>query len=159
MFMVFKKYKNQSSKLDLKTTIFLICYHLIILFFLPLDPLTVNNQTLNHLLMGVCLLQATYEFFIFLPSRFSPIPSSQSYLLFYVSVFRLIFSTKICLFFPRYKCLFPPPHPSDGLTSLFKDWEWIVHTRLEPQQFSDREGLRDSSLVCVCANVQFQFWT
>lgn len=54
----------------------------------------------------------------------------------------LSFSHNINVSFPS-SCLM------DDLSLLFKDWEWIVHTRLEPQQLSDREGLRDSPLVCL----------
>lgn len=93
------KCSNGSSKLDQKTLHFpdLVSsdHHFC---SSPLDLHTVNNQTLNHLLMWVCRLQATYEFFILLPSKCSPslLPSATYYLM--CLSFYSFFSTRICPF-------------------------------------------------------------
>lgn len=65
--------------------------------------------------LGVCLLRAGYEFFIFMPSDFPSIPCSPSYLLFYVSFF--VFSPWSVIHPPIY-CYFLPR--CTGFTSLFR---------------------------------------
>lgn len=158
MFMVFKKYKNQSSKLDLKTTIFLMLSSDHPFFSSPRPTYRQQPDVESPLDGGLSAASHLWIFHFPAQQIFSHpfFPKLLIILCFCLSTH--IFHQDLSFFFHDINVFFPP-HPSDGLTSLFKDWEWIVHTRLEPQQFSDREGLRDSSLVCVCANVQFQFWT
>lgn len=137
--------------------IFLICLSSSDFSSSSVDPHTVSAA--RHRITswwGVCLLRAGYEFFIFMPSKFPSLPCSPNYLLFYASVFLLIFSPWSVFHLPIY---FVSPRDAVDFISLFRDGgdnpPRSAGTKVVVK-ISDKHGDWGASRCgCLCFNMRY----